>query len=263
MDLSVHRRQNSFSTLNSQYPSPGKAGRGPKRICRRLLYDDACVRGCWPRPRPEEDCASLSTIKQSRLSTTPEHFWMPHVVPARHTTQYAPICGTNIMRGTLLRRWPMKRFLKGTVLLLLAIVTPIPDTALRAGGKTHEMKGEIVSVDLEGKTITFKDEKGEEHTAPVMAKALETLKTLRRGDKVILTGVDSEKGEHEAVSEIRVIREGEKGTPPTRVEARPAAREREEGPTPERKEATPPRRTNNSVVVRVFYVTDRLATGDS
>lgn len=84
-------------------------------------------------------------------------------------------------------------------LAILAQVTP----AL-AGAKTHEMTATVVSVNLEGKMITIKDEKGEEKTAPVIGKAVAELKTVHAGDKVTLTCQDKENGEHEGVSAIKV-----------------------------------------------------------
>jgi beta-lactam-binding protein with PASTA domain len=83
--------------------------------------------------------------------------------------------------------------------LLLAPMAPA-----WAAGKTHQMKATVVSVNLEAKLITIKDEKGEEKTAPVLDKAVEALKTVRAGDKVTVTCSDNEKGEHEGVSEIKV-----------------------------------------------------------
>ena len=91
------------------------------------------------------------------------------------------------------------------MLFVVALVSP-----LMAGGKTHGLKGEVVSVDLEGKKLTFKDDKGQEQTAPVMGKALETLKNLKAGDKVELTCTDNEKGEHEGISAIKMAKEGAK-----------------------------------------------------
>lgn len=73
-----------------------------------------------------------------------------------------------------------------------------------AGGKSHDMKAQVVSVDLEGKKITIKDEKGENHTAPVMGKAIDTLKTVKAGDWVMLTCMDNEKGEHQGVTDIKM-----------------------------------------------------------
>ena len=72
-----------------------------------------------------------------------------------------------------------------------------------AAGKTHDMKATVVSVDIEHKQITIKDEKGEEKTAPVMGKAIDALKSLKAGDAVTLTCHDNEKGEHEGVEAIK------------------------------------------------------------
>jgi c-di-GMP-binding flagellar brake protein YcgR len=82
--------------------------------------------------------------------------------------------------------------------LILGVATPA-----MAGGKTHQMKATIVSIDAEHNQITIKDEKGEEKTAPVMDKAIEEIKTLKAGDKVTLTCHDNEKGEHEGVTAIK------------------------------------------------------------
>ena len=81
--------------------------------------------------------------------------------------------------------------------LVLGAATP----AL-AAGKTHDLTATVVSVDVENKKITFKDEKGEEKTAPVMGKAVDSLKTVHAGDKVNLTCTDNDKGEHLGVSAI-------------------------------------------------------------
>ena len=82
--------------------------------------------------------------------------------------------------------------------LVLGVVSP----AL-AAGKTHQVKATVVSIDMEGKTITIKDEKGEQKTAPVMDKAVYELKNFKAGDKVTLTCHDNEKGEHEGVTDIK------------------------------------------------------------
>ncbi len=77
-------------------------------------------------------------------------------------------------------------------------------TPVLAAAKTHQMKATVVSVNLEGKMITIKDEAGEEKTAPVLDKAVAKLKTVHAGDKVTLTCQDKENGEHEGVSAIKV-----------------------------------------------------------
>jgi len=97
----------------------------------------------------------------------------------------------------------MKKF--GSVvsaILIAAFVLTVPAAAL-AAGKTHDMKGEVVSVDAKAKTITFKDEKGESHTAPLMGPAIGEAKSLKAGDKITCTCQDSEKGEHQGVKAIK------------------------------------------------------------
>jgi Cu/Ag efflux protein CusF len=73
-----------------------------------------------------------------------------------------------------------------------------------AGAKAHQVKAEVVSIDVEAKNLTIKDDKGETKTAPVLEKAVPTLKTLKAGDLVTLTCEDNDKGEHQAVSAIKV-----------------------------------------------------------
>ena len=73
-----------------------------------------------------------------------------------------------------------------------------------AAAKTHNLSATVVSVDLEGKKITIKDDKGEMKTAPVLAEAIESLKTIKAGDKVTLTCKDNDKGEHEGVTAIKI-----------------------------------------------------------
>jgi len=74
---------------------------------------------------------------------------------------------------------------------------------------THTMSAEVVSVDTNAKTITFKDEKGETKTATVLDKALGSLKELKGGEKVNLTCLDTEKGEHQGISAIEVVKQKE------------------------------------------------------
>lgn len=81
-----------------------------------------------------------------------------------------------------------------------------PATHVFAAGKTHQTMAEVVSVDIEGKKLTIKDENGETKTAPVLDKAVEKLKALKTGDKVALTCKDNDKGEHEGITEITVLK---------------------------------------------------------
>ena len=98
----------------------------------------------------------------------------------------------------------MKKLALMALALFVVGVLLAPMSPLLAAGKTHDMKGEIVSVDLDGKTLTFKDEAGENHTAPVMGKALATFKNVKAGDKVTVTCTDNEKGEHLGISAIKI-----------------------------------------------------------
>ena len=102
----------------------------------------------------------------------------------------------------------MKRFAWLMCAFLVAGMMVAPVTALLAAGKTHDMTTQVVSIDLEKKTVTFKDDKGVNQTAPVLGKALESFKTLKAGDKVTLTCQDNEKGEHQGIVAIKVAKVG-------------------------------------------------------
>ena len=70
--------------------------------------------------------------------------------------------------------------------------------------KSHKIEAEVVSVDVEKKTITVKAD-GAEKTAPVGPMALYRLKKLKAGDKVIMTCKDDAvTGEHKEISLIRM-----------------------------------------------------------
>ena len=99
----------------------------------------------------------------------------------------------------------MKRLV--SVLSILAVAgLCFVQAANAADKKTHEMTVTVVSMDMTAKTITVKDDKGAEKTAPVLAEALDSLKTTKAGDKVVLTCLDNEKGEHQGVTAIKHIK---------------------------------------------------------
>ena len=89
-----------------------------------------------------------------------------------------------------------------STILIAALVLAIPAAAF-AAGKTHDMKVEIVSIDAKANMITLKDEKGENHTAPLMGAAIAEAKNLKAGDKCTATCQDDEKGAHQGVKAIK------------------------------------------------------------
>ena len=82
--------------------------------------------------------------------------------------------------------------------LILAQVNPVA-----AAGKTHDLTATVVSVDIQAKKITFQDEAGTTNTSPVLDRAVESLKTVKAGEKVVLTCRDNENGSHEGVIAIK------------------------------------------------------------
>jgi len=71
------------------------------------------------------------------------------------------------------------------------------------GGKTHEIVASVVSVDKKAETITFADDKGENHTAPLRGIAIEQAKSLKPGDRITVTDQDNEQGEHVGIISIK------------------------------------------------------------
>jgi translation initiation factor IF-1 len=98
----------------------------------------------------------------------------------------------------------MKRLTMFLSMLLAVAVAAAVLAPVAMAAKTHQVKGEIVSVDVPSKAITFKDDKGENHTAPLMGKAVDMAKSLKAGDKVTLTCTDTDQGVHEGVTDIKV-----------------------------------------------------------
>jgi hypothetical protein len=97
----------------------------------------------------------------------------------------------------------MTRFGLLMVAVLMFAMLLVQVSPAVAMGKTHDVKGTIVSVNLEGKTITFKDDTGTSTTAPVLDSAASSLKNLKAGESVTLTCQDNEKGEHQGIVRIQ------------------------------------------------------------
>lgn len=87
--------------------------------------------------------------------------------------------------------------------------------------KAHTVEGEVVSADFKAKTITVKIN-GEEKTAPVHGKAVSRLKTLKAGEKVALTCMDNDKGEHQYVTAIKLEKATAKAAAPAKAPAKAA-----------------------------------------
>jgi len=83
-------------------------------------------------------------------------------------------------------------------------------------GKTHDVKGTVVAVNVEGKTITFKDDSGASVTAPVLDPAAGSLKNVKAGEYVTLTCQDNEKGEHEGITRIQAAPAADSQKKPSR-----------------------------------------------
>ena len=77
------------------------------------------------------------------------------------------------------------------------------ETAKKAEpAKATEISGEVVSVNVEKKSLTFKTEKGE-MTWPAEGKAEAALKTVKAGEKVTIAYRANEKGEPQAATDIQ------------------------------------------------------------
>jgi len=89
------------------------------------------------------------------------------------------------------------------VLMFALVLVSVPAFAGHdAKGKNHDVTAEVVSVDLDAKTITIKTPEGTK-TAPVMGEAVGQLKDVKAGEKVTLTCHDKENGDHEGVTAIK------------------------------------------------------------
>jgi Cu/Ag efflux protein CusF len=71
---------------------------------------------------------------------------------------------------------------------------------------SHSVKGEVVSVDAEKHTISFKNDKGEDLTWPAEGTAQTSLKSLKPGEKVTITYRVNEKGEPQAATKIAAVK---------------------------------------------------------
>jgi glucose/arabinose dehydrogenase len=80
--------------------------------------------------------------------------------------------------------------------------TTVKASTAKPAAKTHEVDAEIVATDATAKTITIKADP-DNKTVPVEGKALAALKNHKAGDKVTLVCRDNDKGEHQAIVDIK------------------------------------------------------------
>jgi hypothetical protein len=95
------------------------------------------------------------------------------------------------------------------------------DAKAAAATTSHDVTAEVVSADPMKNEITLKDEKGKSQTAPVQGSAIASLKTVKAGDKITVTCMDDEKGQHKAVTAIKPATAADKK--PAMAPAEPAA----------------------------------------
>jgi hypothetical protein len=76
----------------------------------------------------------------------------------------------------------------------------------QATSQTRVVNAEFVSYDASKKVITIKDEKGKTSTAPHQGSAVREMNgmLLKAGDHLKLTCRDNAKGEHQAVTDIKL-----------------------------------------------------------
>ena len=89
--------------------------------------------------------------------------------------------------------------------LVLAAVPAVAGEGHDHKAKNHDVTAEVVSVDVDAKTITIKTDDGKTTTAPVMGQAVSQLKDVKAGEKVTVTCKDKENGDHEGVTAIKKI----------------------------------------------------------
>jgi arginine repressor len=71
--------------------------------------------------------------------------------------------------------------------------------------KSHVETATVVSVDTSAHTLTLKGADGKANTAAVEGDALKALGSLKADEKVEVTCRDNDKGEHQAVSAVKVV----------------------------------------------------------
>jgi hypothetical protein len=84
-----------------------------------------------------------------------------------------------------------------------------PATKARpAAVQTHVVDADFVSYDAKARKITIKDDKGQTSTVPLERRAIREVDRLhlKNGDHMMLTCRDNAKGEHQAVTDIKLAK---------------------------------------------------------
>jgi len=80
---------------------------------------------------------------------------------------------------------------------------PAHHSATHKGVKSALTSGEVIATDAALKTITFKNDKGENLTWPVEGKAVANLAAVKAGEKVTISYRTNEQGEPQAATGIK------------------------------------------------------------
>ncbi|HEV8122365.1 MAG TPA: hypothetical protein VGQ67_15330 [Candidatus Polarisedimenticolia bacterium] len=89
--------------------------------------------------------------------------------------------------------------------VVLAVVALVAAPVFAEGAKKHhDVQVTVVSVDPAAKTMTVKGPDGAQKTVPVTGEAVGKVKNVKPGDMITVVCQDNEKGEHEAISDIKM-----------------------------------------------------------
>jgi hypothetical protein len=95
---------------------------------------------------------------------------------------------------------------------VLAVVALVAAPVYAEGAKKHhDVQVTVVSVDAAAKTMTIKGPDGAQKTVPVTGEAISKAKNVKPGEMITVVCQDNEKGEHEAISDIKMEKADKKG----------------------------------------------------
>jgi hypothetical protein len=96
----------------------------------------------------------------------------------------------------------MKKTATAILVVLVLGLVALPATAGETKKNQHDMNVSFVSCDANAKTMTFKTDKGEEKTAPMMEAAVTVCPKLKAGEMVTITCMDDDKGQHQGITQV-------------------------------------------------------------